>query len=155
MLIPLVGIGAIAMAVSARARERLGWIVLALAVVAGISTQLAITSGQALQDHVPRSADLRHHVDIAESIRPLILALFLATLLLMLVDRRTRGSWPFTDAQPKAVPVATSVAMGIVAVVFAVGANFRLVQIGDSGAKATWGRVNLNTPEPGFRGRGD
>ena len=62
---------------------------LAIAIVAGLSTQLAVGSGQALRHSVPQSAALRRHVHIAGTIRPLILALFLVALATMLLDRRT------------------------------------------------------------------
>ena len=99
VLIPLVAIGAIAMACSGWVRDRYGWLVLGLGVVAGVSTQLAIDSGQALRRHVPQTAELRRHVHIAESIRPLILLLFLVALTVMLVDRRARGAWPFAGRE--------------------------------------------------------
>jgi hypothetical protein len=145
VLIPLLGVGAIAMACSARVREHYGWLVLAVAIVAGISVQLAIGSGQALRQSVPRSAALTRHAHIAESLRPLILALFLVALAVMLLDRRTRGSWPFSSASGS--PPATLARAGLIAltVVTAVGTNVRLFQIGDSGAKATWQRVHLRT----------
>jgi len=160
VLIPLVGIGAIAMACSAWVRERFGWLVLGLGVVAGLSTQLAIESGQALRRRVPQSAELRYHVHIAESIRPLILLLFLVALAVMLVDRWARSAWPFSGRESAAASAAESagasprdmgrIGWGILMVVtllVAVGTNVRLFQIGDSGAKATWQRVHL-LPEP-------
>jgi uncharacterized membrane protein len=144
VLIPLVAIGAIAIACSASVRDRYGWLVLWIGVVAGGSTQLAIESGKALRRSVPRSAELQRHVHIAESIRPLILLLFLIALGIMLFDRRARGAWPFTGAgsqsSMKALPRAGVVAL---TVIVAVGTNVRLFQIGDSGAKATWQRVHL------------
>jgi len=145
VLIPLVGIGAIAMAFSARVRERYGWLVLAIAIVAGISVQLAIGSGKALKHSVPRSAALTRHTHIAESLRPLILLLFLVALAVMLLDRRTKGSWPFSGAA--ASPEGTFARSALIAltVVVAIGTNVRLFQIGDSGAKATWQRVHLRS----------
>ena len=144
VLIPLVAIGTIAMVCSAGVRDRYGWLVLAIAVVAGGSTQLAIESGKALRHSVPRSAALRRHTQIAESIRPLILLLFLIALGIMLFDRRAHGAWPFTHAASqssmKALPRAGVVAL---TVIVAVATNVRLFQIGDSGAKATWQRVRL------------
>jgi uncharacterized membrane protein len=149
VLIPLVAIGAVAMACSARVRERFGWLVLAFAIVAGISTQLAIDSGQALRRHVPRTAALDRHVHIAESIRPLILLLFLVALAVMLIDRRARGSWPFAGREPSPGPGrVASVVLVVVTVVVAVGTTVRLFQIGDSGAKATWQRVHLTDNVP-------
>jgi hypothetical protein len=144
VLIPLTAIGAIAMAFSAAVRDRFGWLVLAIAVVAGLSTQLAIGSGQALRHSVPESAALRQHAHTAETIRPLILLLFLAALAVMLFDRRARAAWPFAAvSQPRAPGSVTRNALIVLTVLVAVGTTVRLFQIGDSGAKATWQRVHL------------
>lgn len=146
VLIPLTGIGAIAMAVSARARDRYGWLVLAIAIVAGISTQLAVGSGQALRHSVPQSAALRRHVHIAGTIRPLVLLLFLVALATMLLDRRTRGSWPFAErASSRDINTPWRVALVALTLAVAIGTNVRLFQIGDSGAKATWQHVHLRS----------
>jgi hypothetical protein len=146
VLIPLVGIGTIAMACSARARDRYGWLVLAVAVVAVLSTQLAINSGHALRHSVAQSAALRRHVHIASSIRPLILLLFLVALAVMLFDRRGRGAWPFSHpGSPATIGPVIRAAVIAATVIVAVGTNVRLFQIGDSGAKATWQRIHLRT----------
>jgi uncharacterized membrane protein len=150
VLIPLTAIGAVAMACSARVRDRFGWLVLAIGVVAGLSTQLAIGSGQALRHSVPQSAALRHHAHTAETIRPLILLLFLVALGVMLLDRRSRSAWPFAGRNPTH-PVApwARAALIVLTVVVAAGTSIRLFQIGDSGAKATWQRVHLVTSSHG------
>ena len=88
ILIPLCGIGAMAMAVSPTVRARYGMLIAGLTVVAGISTQFAISSGQGLRDSVPDSAALNQHIQIAESIRPLVLLLFLAIVAMLWLDRR-------------------------------------------------------------------
>ena len=147
------------MASSARVRERVGWLVLAIAIVAGISVQLAIGSGQALRGSVPRSDALSRHTHIAESLRPLILALFLVALAVMVLDRRTRSAWPFSGARASAPgsrgPTGTFTRSALIAVtvVVAIGTNVRLFQIGDSGAKATWQRVHLRSPGSSAQGR--
>lgn len=149
VLIPFVALGAIAMACSGWVRDRYGWLVLTLAVVAGLSTQLAIDSGQALRHHVPRSVALDRHVHIAESIRPIILLLFLVALAVMLVDRRTRSAWPFAEREPVRGPGRVASALVVVVTVkIAAGTTVRLFQIGDSGAKATWQRVHLTETQP-------
>jgi hypothetical protein len=145
VLIPLVGIGAIAMACSARVRERYGWLVLAFAIVGGISVQLAIGSGEQLKHSVPRSAALTRHVQIASSLRPLILVLFLIALAIMLLDRHSLGAWPFARSSPSSLGRLTRGTLIALTVVVAVGTNVRLFQIGDSGAKATWQRVHLRS----------
>jgi uncharacterized membrane protein len=133
VLIPLTAIGAIAIACSARARERLGWIVLGIGIVAGLSTQLAIDSGEALQDSVRRSAALRDHIASADSIRPLILLLFLVALGVVLLGRSQRK-----------VPAAGRAAIIAVTLLVAVVTNVRLFQIGHSGAKATWQQTQIS-----------
>ena len=147
VLLPLVAIGAVAMACSARVRERLGWTILGLAIVAGLSTQLAIGSGQALQNDVKPSDALRHHIAIAESIRPLALLLFLVALAVMLVDRRGRQAWPFQSGAPRRASDRARAALGVAVVAVALFTCVRLYQIGDSGAKATW-QTQVSTGHP-------
>lgn len=148
VVVPLVGLGAIAMAVSAKVRDRIGWLVFALAAVALVGVQLAIGSGQALQDSVPRSHALSVHVQTAESLRPLVLLLVVVVGALMARDRRTRrraSTVGATGTTPAPAPTRrlVSVGLGIAAVVVAVGANVRLAQIGHNGAAATWQRVQI------------
>jgi uncharacterized membrane protein len=141
VLIPLTAIGAIAIACSSRARERLGWLVLGIGIVAGLSTQLAIDSGEALQDSVRRSAALKDHIATADSIRPLILLLFLVALGVFLLGRSER----------KVAPAARA-AIIVVTVLVAIGTNVRLFQIGHSGAKATWQQTQIRNEGDQARG---
>ena len=143
VLLPLVAIGAVAMALSARVRDRLGWIVLGLSILAGLSTQLAIGSGKALVDSVTKSSALDRHVAIAESIRPLALLLFLVASGVMLVDRRSRAEWPFRHRSPTTAGTWINVGLAVVTVAVAFATCARLYQIGDTGAKATWQNTRL------------
>jgi hypothetical protein len=143
VLLPLVAIGAVAMAFSARIRDRLGWLVLGLTIVAGLSTQLTIESGQALVDSVPKSNALDRHIAIAESIRPLALLLFLVALGVMLIDRRARADWPFPRRSQTTPPVWVSPVLATLTAVVALATCARLYQIGDTGAKATWQHTQL------------
>ncbi len=147
VLLPLVALGAVAMAFSAGVRDRLGWTILGLAIAAGLSTQLAVGSGQALRDHVPRSSALDRHVSISESIRPLALLLFLVALAVMFLDRRARGAWPFHRRSPVAQPSWVRLGLIVATIALATLTSMRLYQIGHSGAKATWDRVRLTDPK--------
>ncbi len=156
ILIPLCGIGAVAMAVSPAVRKRYGLLIAGLTVVAGISTQFAISSGQGLQDSVPDSAALNQHIQIAESIRPLVLLLFLAIVAMLWLDRRAERATASAGAAGRRRHHG---AHGLehggsatrrcaswwpwLAVVVALGANVRLLQIGHTGAKATWSKVKV------------
>ena len=141
------------MACSARARERYGWLVFAAAIVAGLSVQLAIGSGEALRHSVRESASLRRHVHIASSLRPLILLLFLIAVAIMLIDRPSLGAWPFARAGSSSMGTPGRGALIALTVVVAVGTNVRLFQIGDSGAKATWQRIHLRPESSRDRAR--
>lgn len=152
VLLPLVAIGTISMAFSARVRDRIGWVVLGLGIVAGLSTQFAIGSGEALQDSVSKSAALDHHVAIAESIRPLALLLFLVGLIVMLTDRRARSAWPFRGRSAGSVPAWATAGLTGITVVVALACCARLYQIGDTGAKATWQNTHIvSSGEPDDR----
>jgi len=63
----------------------------------------------------------------------------------MLLYRRTKGSWPFSGASASPEGTFPRTALITLTVVFAIGTNVRLFQIGDSGAKATWQRVHLRS----------
>ena len=71
VLIPLGALGAVLM-LWPRLRAIVGWWVCALLIVAGISTQLAISSGQSLREYVQESTLVREHT------RTLILAMLAA-----------------------------------------------------------------------------
>jgi hypothetical protein len=138
VLIPLVAVGTIAITVRPAWRARFGWVVVALAGVALAGVQLALGSGEALEDHVERSAALHRHTEMAGSLRPLALVLFVLVLGLMLIERRPTGPrW--------LVPV-----IAVLAVLAGVGSTARLAQVGHNGAKASWGDVNMSA-----RGHGD
>jgi hypothetical protein len=119
-------------------------VVLGLAVVAGLSTQLAIGSGQALEDSVQRSRALDDHIAIAESIRPLALVLFLVALGVMLLDRRALGAWPFrSGARADTMPAVARGGLVALTILVAITTCARLYQIGHTGAEATWQKTHI------------
>jgi uncharacterized membrane protein len=132
VLIPLVTVGAVVLAVRPALRARFGWIAVALAGIALVGVQLALGSGEALEDHVERSAVLHRHTEMAESLRPLAVLLFVTLLGLMLLDRRPRG------------PRWLAPAVALLAAVAGIASTGRLVQVGHNGAKASWGDVDMS-----------
>jgi uncharacterized membrane protein len=139
VLIPLVGIATIVIALSARARRSVGWVVVALAAVAFVGTILAAGSGEQLEDSVPSSPALTEHTEHAANLRPLAFVLLLSVLAIVLIDRRVRrGASP-----PRLVPVAAA----LVAIVLAVTTTGYLVSVGHSGAEATWKSVHIESDD--------
>lgn len=153
VLIPLVAVGAVAMVAVPRWRPRFGWIVVVLAGIALVGVQLAIDSGQALEDHVERSRALHVHAELASSLRPLTLLLFVVVLALMLVDHQhQRGATADAGALRWAVPVVS-----VLVVIVSLVSTVRLVQIGHNGARASWGEVKMDAAHSreGGEGEGD
>jgi hypothetical protein len=150
VLIPLVAIGAIAMIVVPAWRARIGWVVVALAAVALVRVQLAIGSGETLEDHVERSHALHEHTELATSLRPLALLLFVGVLALMLIEhRRCR------DSGGSAMPTWVLPAVSVFVIVASLLSTVRLVQIGHNGARASWGDVKLDNAHARSGGDGD
>jgi uncharacterized membrane protein len=135
VLIPLGAVGALLM-LSSRLRPTIGWWVCGIVVVAGVATQLAISSGQALEDYVKESALIRDHTRIGEDIRPWLLLMFLALLSVMLTERamRRRGK----AAEGRNVLQIARVTLSVLSIVFAGVSVYWVYRIGHSGSKAVW-----------------
>lgn len=140
VLIPLVSVGAIALVAVPAWRPRFGWVLAGLAAIALVGVQLAIGSGEGLQEHVEKSEFLDRHVEMADSLRPLALVLLALIVALVLVDRyRRRPSEPRAETARKAMPFVAALL-----VLVSVGSTVRLAQIGHNGAKASWHEVNMD-----------
>jgi uncharacterized membrane protein len=135
VLIPLGAVGAVLM-LWPRLRRSLGWWICGIVVAAGIATQLAISSGQSLEEYVRESDLVRDHTRIGENIRPWLLLMFLALLGVMLIDRakRRRAARPHGRDLLQVVGVALSAA----SIVFAGVSVYWVYRIGHSGSKAVW-----------------
>jgi hypothetical protein len=128
VLIPLAALGALALAVVPGWRRPFGPLLVALAAVALVGVQLALGSGEALEPHVDRSAILRRHTELADSLRPMMVIFFLLLVAFILVDRN-RPTWARRSV---------SVALAVAAVLSGGVTTARLAQVGHNGARATW-----------------
>jgi hypothetical protein len=86
VLIPLAALGVVLMCWP-KLRDRIGWFVAGILVIAGIATQLAISAGKNLRQYVPETQLVRTHAHMGENIRPWLLLMFLCVLGVLLVDR--------------------------------------------------------------------
>ena len=152
VLIPLVALGAVAIVAVPAWRPRFGWLLVALAAVSLVGVQLAIGSGESLEDHVERSTYLPRHTEMASSLRPLALVLLLVMLAFVMVDRyRRHPEQTRADLARKATPF-----VGALLVLTGVASTVRLAQVGHNGAKASWHEVNMSSGGEGHgEGGGD
>lgn len=153
VLIPLAGIGAVAM-LWPKVRDRIGWYVVGLVFVAGIFTQLTISAGQGLKEYVRETELLRKHTSMGENIRPWVLLMFLALLGVMLVARRARSVAPNGAAGGGSGALKyAGITLAVLSIVFSVVATVWIYRIGDSGAKAVWEKTQVKI-DKGQNGEG-
>jgi uncharacterized membrane protein len=137
VLIPLAAIGALGLWWKPW-RDRLGWATAAILVVAGIFTQLAIGSGQALEDSSERDALVRAHTKIAEDIRPWLLLFFVALVAFLWLDRRRRAATTDASTTGRGLRDPLLIGLFVATVAFAGVSVYWVQRIGHSGAKAVW-----------------
>jgi uncharacterized membrane protein len=150
VLIPLAFVGACGM-FWAPWRSRFGWATAAVLVVAGIFTQLAISSGKTLRHSLEETALMKAHVRIAEEIRPFLLLFFLALVAFLWLERRQRS------ASERPVSMRNPLLAGslAVAVVFGAISVYSIQRIGHSGAKAVWQPKMNQAKRQGVGAEGD
>jgi hypothetical protein len=152
VLIPLAALGAVAM-LWPRVRDRIGWLVVGAVFVAGISTQLAISSGQSLKEFVRRTQLVREHTRMGENIRPWVLFMFLALLGVMVVAHRARQrSTPEATSGRDGLRIA-GIALAALSIGFSVMATYWIYRIGHSGSKAVWAPTQVKIDRGAGEGR--
>ncbi len=152
VLIPLCAIGAVGMFWKPW-RDRLGWATVIVLGVTGIMTQLAIGSGEALEEASnEREALLKAHTSIAENIRPWLLLFFVFLLAFLLVVRRREAAGRSGSLRDPVLAILFALT-----IVFAGISVYWVQRIGHTGAKSVWHeKVNsdgqLRGGESGERG---
>ncbi|MEO8291996.1 MAG: DUF2231 domain-containing protein [Actinomycetota bacterium] len=160
VLLPIAAIGAILMVLSASWRARIGWLVVIAAGVSLLFVQLAIGSGEALQESVKETELVKVHAELGEAARPYVAVFFLAVLALMLYDRlRTRrsaaGDASAVTSSDKGTwrdPVMAIIA--VVVLVSSVLSGITVYRAGHSGASSVWSGVQVSGGEGGEGGEG-
>ena len=142
VLVPLAAVGTLAIAFWGAARRRIGWIVVGLAFVAFVGCFLAKESGEALQNSVKRTEAVDAHVEMADGGTVAGFAVFVGAAGVMVVDLIVRQR---TARKQAALPLQTQAPMivGVLAVLLALFGSVRIIQIGHSGAKATWENTRI------------
>lgn len=141
VLIPLCALGVVLMCWP-KLRDRIGWFVVGLLVIAGLATQLTIMAGQDLQEYVRESKLLEDHTRMGENIRPWLLLMFLCVLGVMIIDRlrakrAAEAAPPATTAGRDSLKLASTVLLGL-ALVFSAVSTYWIYEIGHSGSKSVW-----------------
>ena len=133
VLAPLTAVLAILCAVWPAARQRLVWLVLALSVTLAVLTPVTTEAGEWLQHKVGKSPKLHNHTELGDTMIYFALALLIGTVLLAVMHVRERRGTPLST-------VLSAVVAGFV-LIASVSTVVQVYRIGDSGARATWGRM--------------
>ena len=138
VLVPLTVLGVLAIVLRPGWRARFGPLVVAVGVVAAVLCPLATGSGEALERRVGEPGD---HAELGDQLIWFVLPLVLLSVVLLLLDRRTRRT-------PGPRRTATSV-VAVLCVVAGVAAGVQVYRVGESGARAVWAQQMAATSSAG------
>jgi hypothetical protein len=142
VFIPLLILGAIVYAVWPRVRGKIGWAVVALAIIAPLSALFAKLSGQDLRQHLINSgvgqgallAKINQHMSYGTNTLWWTIGLGVATLLLVGYLWRAAPAGGAESVPVRAVGLVVTVALGAVT-------GYYVFKTGDTGAHIVWSGV--------------
>ncbi|MDT4991987.1 MAG: hypothetical protein QOH97_1879 [Actinoplanes sp.] len=136
VFVPLLALGAIVYAVVPRVRARIGWAVLALAIITPICTFVARESGVKLYDRLIANGIsgkvkvlLDQHMGFGSKLFLWTAFLGLVTLVSVVLTLRKSGT----------LPRVADAALGVIMVALAAVSGYYVFKTGDSGAHTVWG----------------
>ena len=137
VFIPLLCLGSVVYALVPRYRGKIGWAVLALAVISPIAAWFAKASGENLRDRLVAAGfsqeildKVNQHQSYGDRTWWFTLALGVVTLLMLFITSGSRRAPHF--------PVGVMLAVSVVVIALAVATAIYLFLTGDSGAHAVW-----------------
>jgi hypothetical protein len=129
---PLTAVLATVCAFWPSARQRLVWLVLALAVITAVLTPLTTDAGEWLAKRKGRSPLLHAHTHLGDTMVYFSIALVAAAALIAFVHLR--------EARGKSLKPIARWLIAAVVVIASVATTVQVYRIGDSGAQATWSK---------------
>ncbi|CAM8625154.1 hypothetical protein MCETE7_00992 [Acidimicrobiia bacterium] len=137
VLVPLAALGTIVMALWPAARNRMGWIVAGVGVVGFFFTYFAKESGEALLETVKVTDAVDAHVQMGTQG---VIGAFLvggSACAVMLLDLFLK-QWAKRGLPELSISRLLQTSFGVIAIVLCVTGSIMVINVGHSGAKATW-----------------
>ena len=134
VLLPLAAVTTLVCALVARARRHYAPLALGLALVATLAVGLAQGSGEALEERVDETELVEEHTEHGERVLPWAIAVTVAAAAEAAIPVLARS-------RPSLPPRTVTAAVVAVSLVAGVGATWTVIDVGHSGAKATWNDV--------------
>ncbi len=137
VLLPLAAILTIVVAVWPKLRKSYGLVAVGMAFVATIAVFLAEQSGEQLEEQVKESALVRAHTNAAELVTPWAFGVLIIAVLVYFTPRIVERMGERSISPLRYGLIAFAAIIGI-------GATWTVIDVGHSGAKATWNEVQLH-----------
>jgi uncharacterized membrane protein len=138
---PLALIGLLIAMIRPSLQRTLEPIAIVMVALSAIAAQLAVSSGESLQERLDPSKLIKHHAQLGETTRTLIWVFFAVVVIKAIATRLARRPKPDHPDSPLA-STPMRIAMAATVVLVGVAANVWVLRTGHSGAKAVW----LGTP---------
>jgi drug/metabolite transporter (DMT)-like permease len=149
-LVPLAALGVLVTAFWPKARAKLAWAIVVVALLGFLGAFFAQESGEYLEERVSRTELLSDHTELGETgtfAAGLVLAGALGLAGFDSYARRTRARLGEKAASASRLR-PMGIAVSVLAVILVVAGSVQIYRIGHSGAKATWDDVTTQ-PEQG------
>ena len=137
VLLPLAAVLTVVCAALPRARRHYAPVALGLAIVATMAVGLAQGSGEALEERVDETELVEEHTGMGERVLPWSIAVAVAAAAVTATPVLARR-------RPTISAKAVTTAVVLVSLIAGAGATWTVVEVGHSGAKATWSDVEAD-----------
>jgi hypothetical protein len=134
VLLPLAAVATLVCAAVPRARRAYAPVALGVALVATVAVGLAQGSGEALEEEIDETELVEEHTEEGESVLPWAIGVTVAAAAVTAVPAVARRRPTLPSRTVTAVLVSLSLVAGA-------GATWSVIEVGHSGAKATWDEV--------------
>lgn len=144
ILVPLTALAAVGCAIQPRYARRMGLVLPVLGLVTLALVPLTTHAGEWLEPRVGNDPLVRRHAELGDGLLPWATGLFLATVAIWWLGRRSAQSagtaedGPSTATARWASPTVVRVTSVVLAAAVSTGAVVDVYRIGESGAKAAW-----------------
>jgi glucan phosphoethanolaminetransferase (alkaline phosphatase superfamily) len=136
VMLPLAAILTLVVAIWPGSRKWWAPLALGLAFVSTFAVGLAQQSGEQLQEQVKNTQLVRDHAAMGQTVFPWAVAVTIMAAIVVAIEPLSRR-YPNTKLKGRGAHIA----LVVVTAVVASGAMYTIIQVGHSGAKATWDKV--------------
>ena len=138
VLVPTAALLLVAQAWSPVARRWAGVLGPLLCLGALVLVPITTSSGEWLQDQLPRTPLIERHADLGNSLLPWVAGMFVLSAAVWLLGRRPEEARQTLVLPPTHGSAKVQVLVAVLATAVAAGTLVQVYRVGDSGAKAVW-----------------